>query len=262
MVSGFFHRRQAIVALVSALYLLPAHSQEQDPPELLVFAAASLTNVLGELSPAWQKKSGVVVKLSFASSSVLARQIEAGGRADVFVSADQEWMDYLQERNLLMESSRRDLVGNRLVLIAPADSRLTLRIASRFDLAGALAGGRLATGDPDTVPAGRYARSALTSLGVWDSVADRLARADNVRGALMFVARGEAPLGIVYSTDAAVDRNVRVIDTFPASSHKPITYPAAAIKGSRGEAAAYLEFLAGPAAREGWRRFGFTEVKQ
>ena len=187
--------------------------------------------MLGELSTTWEKSSGVPVKLSFASSSVLARQIEAGGRADVFISADQEWMDYLQARNLIEKPSRRNLVGNRLVLIAPADSKLELKIAPGFKLAAALGGGRLSTGDPDTVPVGRYARSALMSLGVWDEVADRLVRADNVRSAMTFVARGEVPLGIVYTTDALIDKNVRIVDTFPANSHAPITYPAAAIGG-------------------------------
>ena len=155
------------------------------------------------MSADWQKTSGVTVKLSFAASSVLARQIEAGGKADVFISADQEWMDYLQSRGLIEKLTRRNLVGNRLVLIAPADSKIELKIAPGFPLVGALGGGRLATGDPDTVPVGRYARSALISLGVWDEIQDRLVRADNVRGAMMFVARGEVPLGIVYTTDAA-----------------------------------------------------------
>lgn len=225
-----------------------------------MFAAASLTNVLGELSPAWEKRAGVGIKSSFASSSVLARQIEAGGHADVFVSADREWMDYLQSRNLLDEASRRDLVGNRLVLIAPADAKGGLTIARDFPLLEALRGGRLSTGDPDTVPVGRYARSALKSLGVWDEVADRLVRADNVRGAMMFVARGEAPLGIVYATDALVDRKVRIVDTFPLDSHEPITYPATAVRGARSQAAAYLAYLASDEAAPVWKRYGFLKL--
>jgi molybdate transport system substrate-binding protein len=237
-----------------------AQSAEPQRRELLVFAAASLTNVLGELAPVWERSSGVRVKLSFAASSVLARQIEAGGNADVFVAADQEWMDYLQSRKLIDQSSRRDLAGNRLVLIAPADSKLQLKIAPGFELAAALGNGRLATGDPDTVPIGRYARTALISLGVWDEVADRLVRADNVRSALLFVSRGEAPLGIVYATDAAADSKVRVIDTFPAASHAPITYPAAAVRGARPEAAALIDYLGGEQARLAWRKFGFVEL--
>jgi molybdate transport system substrate-binding protein len=233
---------------------------ERDDPTLLVFAAASLTNVLDELSTAWETRAGVDVKLSFASSSVLARQIEAGGKADVFVSADREWMDYLSARALLAEASRRDLVGNRLVLIAPADSTLVLEIGRGFPLSAALRGGRLSTGDPDTVPVGRYARSALESLGVWDEVAERLVRADNVRSAMMYVSRGEAPLGIVYATDALVDRKVRIVDTFPSGSHAPITYPAAVLRHARSEAAAYLAYLGGDEAAPVWERFGFQKL--
>jgi len=247
--------------LATALLATPAAAQEKKNSELLVFAAASLTNVLGDLSGTWEKSSGVHVKLSFAASSVLARQIEAGGRADAFISADQEWMDYLQTRGLINKSTRHNLVGNRLVLIAPADSKVELKIAPGFPLAAALGRGRLSTGDPDSVPVGRYARSALISLGVWDEIQDRLVRADNVRGAMMFVARGEAPLGIVYTSDALIDPKVRVVDTFPANTHAPITYPAAAVQGGRTEAIAYLNFLATPQAGETWRKFGFVELK-
>jgi len=252
------------VPLVSFLALAgsnAASAADAKKPELLIFAAASLTNVLGELSTAWQESSGVTVKLSFAASSALARQIEAGANVDAFISADQEWMDYLQSRNLIEKSSRRDLVANRLVLIAPADSKLELKIAPGFNLAAALAGGRLATGDPDTVPVGRYARSALTSLGVWDEVADRLVRADNVRSALTFVARGEVPLGIVYITDAVLEKQVRIVDTFPESTHAPISYPAAATTSARPEAAAYLTFISGKEASIVWKKFGFLELK-
>ena len=232
----------ARAALATLLLALPAAAQDQKKPALLVFAAASLTNVLGDCRRAGAESSGVPVKLSFAASSVLARQIEAGGKADVFISADQEWMDYLQQRGLIQKSTRRNLVGNRLVLIAPADSKVELKIAPGFPLAAALGGGRLATGDPDTVPVGRYARSALISLGVWDEIQDRLVRADNVRSAMMFVARGEAPLGIVYTTDALVDPKVRIVDTFPANTHAPITYPGAAIQGARAEADCVSQF--------------------
>ena len=156
--------------LLALLRCSAASADEAKKPELLVFAAASLTNVLGELSPAFEKDSGVVVKLSFAASSALARQIESGASADVFVSADQEWMDYLQARNLLDNASRRDLVGNHLVLIAPTDSKIELKIGKGFPLLAALGEGRLSTGDPDSVPVGKYARAALTSLGVWESI--------------------------------------------------------------------------------------------
>jgi len=253
-----------LLMLTSVLALAgsPASAANAKQPELLVFAAASLTNVLGELSTSWQASSGVKVRLSFAASSVQARQIEAGGNADVFVSADQEWMDYLQSRDLIDRTSRRNLVGNRLVLIAPADSKLELKIAPGFALAAALGAGRLATGDPDTVPVGRYARSALTSLGVWDEVADRLVRADNVRSAMTFVARGEVPLGIVYATDAQADSKVRVVDIFPENTHAPITYPAATLKSARPEVTAYLAFISGPDAADIWKKFGFLELKK
>lgn len=256
-------RRFILMALCAAAFIQPAGmADEKQKPELLVFAAASLTNVLGELSTAWSARSGVRVKTSFAASSVLARQIEAGGKADAFISADQEWMDYLQSRNLIDKTTRRDLVANRLVLIAPADSKLELKIAPGFDLAGTLGKRRLATGDPDTVPVGRYARSALVTLGVWDEIQDRLVRADNVRSAMTFVALGEVPLGIVYATDARVDSKVRIVDTFPENTHPPITYPGAAIKGSRGDATEFLEFLASPQARDIWVKYGFLELKR
>jgi molybdate transport system substrate-binding protein len=259
----FKYPAKFVVAWVMALLHLGAvHADAPKQPEILVFAAASLTNVLGELSTDWQKTSGVTVKLSFAASSVLARQIEAGGRADVFISADQEWMDYLQSRGLIEKPTRRDLVGNRLVLIAPADSKIELKIAPGFPLAAALGGGRLATGDPDTVPVGRYARSALISLGLWEEIQDRLVRADNVRSAMMFVARGEVPLGITYATDALVDPKVRIVDTFPANTHAPITYPAAVVNGARGEALPFVEFLGSARARDIWKRYGFAQLKK
>lgn len=238
----------------------PVPARGAEKPELLVFAAASLTNVLGDLAARWEKSSGVHIKLSFAASSALARQIEAGGGADVFISADQEWMDYLATLKLLRPDSRRNLAGNRLVLIAPADSPVALSIEPGFGLARALAGGRLAVADPDTVPAGRYARDALTSLGIWSSVSDRLARAENVRAALTYVARGESPLGIVYSTDAQIDPKVRVVATFPDNSHAPITYPAAATAQAGPQAAAFLEYLSSAPAALVWKKHGFQEL--
>jgi molybdate transport system substrate-binding protein len=235
-------------------------ADESRKPALLVFAAASLTNVLGELAPVWEKTSGIPVKLSFAASSVLARQIEAGSNVDVFISADQDWMNYLQARKLISQSSRANVVANRLVLIAPADSNIRLRISRGFRLADALGGGRLATGDPDTVPVGRYARSALMKLGVWSEVEDHLVGADNVRGAMTFVARGEAPLGIVYATDAQIDPKVRIVATFPDNSHGPITYPAAATATAGPGAAAFVVFLRSSKAALIWQRHGFLEL--
>ena len=254
--------RRALAAFAALLLATPAMPQSAARPELLVFAAASLTEVLGELARVYETRSGSRVRLSFAASSVLARQIEAGGRADVFLSADQEWMDYLAARRLIDATSRRDLVGNRLVLIAPADSTLRLAIAPGFKLAEALGDGRLATGDPDTVPVGRYARAALTNLGVWQSVAARLVRAENVRAAITYVARGETPLGIVYATDAQIDQKVRVLATFPDSSHTPITYPAAATASAVPGAADFLAFLGSDAAAPVWKKFGFVELSR
>lgn len=226
-----------------------------------VFAAASLTNVLQKAGDDFTRATGVPVRLSFAASSVLARQIEAGASADVFVSADQEWMDYLDQRGLIDKATRRNLVGNRLVLVAPADSPLQLKIAPGFAITAALGNGRLATGDPDSVPVGRYARQALTTLGVWNDVADRLVRAEDVRHALMFVARGEVPLGIVYETDARMDPRVRVIDTFPNGTHLPITYPVAATKGSGPDAGRFADYLRSEAGRATFESFGFTVLR-
>jgi molybdate transport system substrate-binding protein len=190
----------------------------------------------------------------------LARQIEAGGQADVFVSADQEWMDYLAERQLIEAASRRDLVGNSLVLIAPADSQVRLTLKPGVDFSHALGQGRLATGDPATVPVGRYAKAAFESLGVWDQLKDRLVPADNVRGALNFVARGEVPLGVVYATDARAEKGVRVVATFPAGTHAPIAYPAAKTRVGRPESIGYLTYLSGTDARLIWKKYGFQEL--
>lgn len=249
--------------MVLALLLWPAGAADRPPRELRVFAAASLTDVLAELARDWERSSGVRVRLSFAATSVLARQVEAGGAADVFVSADQEWLDYLAARGLIAPGSRRDLAANQLVLIAPVDSSLRLQLTPGDALAAglvhALGDGRLAIADPAAVPAGRYARTALTRLGVWDSVSGRLAPAENVRTALQYVARGEAPLGIVYATDVRGEANVRVLAVFPDGSHAPIVYPAAALTGARPESVAWLDFLSGTAARAVWKKHGFRE---
>jgi molybdate transport system substrate-binding protein len=189
---------------------------------------------------------------------VLAKQIEAGAPADAFFSADLAWVDYLETRGLLKAGSRRDVLGNALVLVAPADRALELRIAPGFDLASALGGGRLAIADPDSVPAGKYARAALTKLGVWSGVRERVVRGENVRAALEYVARGEAPLGIVYRTDAQAEKRVRVVDVFPEDSHPPITYPVALTVRARPEAARLVEFLAGETARRIFERYGFS----
>ena len=238
---------------------LAASAAEPGPPvpALVVFAAASLTEALDALDGAFTAQTHIPVKASYAASSVLAKQIEAGAPADVFFSADHEWMDYLEQRRLLHPGTRRDVLGNALVLIAPADSATQLKIAPGFALAQALGAGRLASADPDSVPAGLYGRAALIKLGVWDSVQSRLARAENVRAALAYVARGEAPLGIVYLTDAQAEKRVRVVDVFPEDTHPPILYPAAMTANAQPAAQKYLEFLAGPQAQEIFRRYGF-----
>jgi molybdate transport system substrate-binding protein len=237
----------------------PAHAADAPNQDILVFAAASLTNVLDEIGAAYTQQTKQPVKFSYAASSALARQLEAGARADVFFSADLEWMDYVQARGLIDRTTRRNVLGNRLALVAPADSKIELRIAPGFALAAALGNGRLATGDPESVPVGKYARSALTSLGVWNDVADRLVRADSVRSALAFIARGETPLGIVYETDAKVDRRVRIVDFFPADSHPPIVYPVTLTASARPAARQFIEFLHSAPAQEAFKKYGFQD---
>lgn len=249
--------RRVVPAVVAALAFSLCHGAGTTTRPVTVFAAASLTNVLDDLGKEFALATGVPVRFSFAASSVLARQIDAGAGADVFISADQEWMDYLERRARIQKSSRRIVAGNRLALIAPAGRDVRLVIGQGFPLAGALGKRRLATGDPDSVPVGRYARAALTSLGVWNDVADRLVRADDVRHALMFVARGEAPLGIVYETDARVEARVQVVGIFPADSHLPITYPAALTRDATPDAERFVQFVRGDAGRAAFERYGF-----
>lgn len=246
--------------LLTAFFGLPVRAAEADKQSITVFAAASLTNVLQDLGDAYTKDSLVPIRFSFAASSALARQIESGSRADMFFSADQEWMDYLQARQLIQPAMRHDVLGNQLVLVAPAQSKVNLKIEPHFALARILGKGRLATGDPDSVPVGRYAHQALASLGVWDEIAPRLVRADSVRSALAFVDRGEAALGIVYATDALIDKGVRVVDVFPAASHSPIVYPVALTVGARPDAAGFLAYIRGPAGGIAFKHYGFTPL--
>jgi molybdate transport system substrate-binding protein len=234
----------------------------QDSQTVLVFGAASLTNVLDDLSQAFTAKTKIPVKSSYAASSALAKQIQLGAPADVFFSADLEWMDYLEQRKLLQPGSRHDVVGNRLVLIAPADSEVKLKIKQGVDFGPALGSeGKLATGDPDSVPVGKYAQAALEKLGAWSQISGRLVRAENVRAALAFVARGEAPLGIVYRTDALAEKRVRVVDEFPSDSHPPITYPIALTTHASPAAAQFVEFVRSKAAAEVFRKYGFEPLR-
>jgi molybdate transport system substrate-binding protein len=226
--------------------------------EITIFAAASLKDSLSEIEKSWAAQTGHEAALDFAASSILARQIEASGGADIFISADQDWMDYLDGRKLIVHGTRKDLLGNHLVLIEPASSRTTIIIGPRFDLLGALQGGRLAIADPDSVPAGKYAKSALTTLGVWSSLGDHLAKAENVRAALAYVARGETPFGIVYTTDALSEPRVRIAGTFPDSSHPPIVYAATLTTNAKPLAAQFLRYLGSPQARAVFLKDGFV----
>jgi molybdate transport system substrate-binding protein len=255
-------RKFAGIGALLGLTLLAsaAGAAATDKAAITVFAAASLTNALQDLGDGFTKETAIPVRFSFAASSALARQIENGAPADIFFSADLEWMDYLQSRNLIQRDTRRDVLGNRLVLIAPADSLVKLKIEPHFALAAALGKGRLATGDPDSVPAGRYAKEALSTLGVWSEVQDHLVRADSVRSALAFVDRGEAQLGIVYETDALIDKHVRVVDVFPAGSHLPIVYPIALTTAAKNDAAKFVAYINGPAGALAFKAYGFTAL--
>jgi molybdate transport system substrate-binding protein len=248
------------MALWPLLFCLPSLAAQTDNPPLIVFAAASLTNALQELGDGFTKDSSIAVKFSFAASSALARQIENGAPADVFFSADIEWMDYLQTRKLIQVATRHDMLGNQLVLVAPADSKIVLKIGPHFALAKTLGTGRLATGDPDSVPVGRYAREALTTLGVWNEVEARLVRADSVRSALAFVDRGEASLGIVYATDAQIDHKVRVVDEFPDNTHMPIVYPIALTAAAKADAIKFIDYVQGPVGDSTFKKYGFSPL--
>jgi len=256
-----YFRRIVLSCLALFAATLASGSEPAGPKPVTVFAATSLTNVLQQLGKEFTRATGVPLRFSFAASSVLARQIEAGAGADVFFSADQEWMDYLEQRGLIQKSTRHNVVGNRLVLIAPTDSTVNLRIEPGFAIVAALGEGRLATADPDSVPVGRYAKQALTTLGVWPDLSDRLVRAEDVRHALMFVARGEVPLGIVYATDAKAENRVRVVDTFPANTHLPITYPMALLSKANPGATQFAEFIRGDVARAAFESFGFIALR-
>ncbi|MDB5559687.1 MAG: molybdate transporter substrate-binding protein [Enterovirga sp.] len=227
--------------------------------DVVVFAAASLKTALDDISAAWTRETGKRARTSYAGSNTLAKQVEAGAPADLFLSADLDWMDYLSERGLIRPETRLNLLANRLVLVAPKDSKVEASLAPGLDLRAALGDGRLAMANVDAVPAGKYGRLALEKLGAWAGVKDRVAQADNVRAALLLVGRGEAPLGIVYRTDAAAEPNVRIVATFPEDLHPPIVYPAAVTRESRNpEAQALLGFLRAPGAREAFGKHGFA----
>jgi len=224
---------------------------------ITVFAAASLKDALDENAKLYQVKSGDRIAVSYAASSALARQIEAGAPADLFISADLDWMDYLEQRRFIRTDTRRNLLRNGLVLIAPANSEASLNIAPGFPLAASLGKGRLAMANPDAVPAGRYGKASLEALGVWKEVQKKVAPAENVRAALVLVSRGEAPFGIVYRTDAAADPNVRVVGLFPENTHPPIIYPIAVTAFGKPAAEEFLKWLDEPQARAIFEKYGF-----
>ncbi|AKJ41949.1 molybdate ABC transporter substrate-binding protein [Pragia fontium] len=250
----------AVVALLTASLFQTAAAAEK----VTVFAAASLTNALGEIATEYQKKTGVEIKSSFASSSTLARQIEQGAPADLFISADQQWMDYVIDKKLMDDKTRVTLLGNDLVLVAPLNSPLKhVNVNKVTDWSSLLKDSRLAVGDPDHVPAGIYTKQALTYLGTWDQLAPKMARANNVRAALALVEREEAPLGIVYGSDAVASKKVKVVGIFPEESHLPVEYPMATVKDhSTPVVEAFFKYLATPEASAVFERYGFSPRHQ
>lgn len=249
-----------LAGLLAAFTLLcgaaPALAQDRS---LTVFAAASMKNALDEVDAAYTARTGVRIVASYAASSALAKQIEQGAPADVFVSADADWMDYAIAKRTINEPTRINLLGNNIVLIAPKQSKLDeVTIGAGFDLSKLAGDGRIATGDVKAVPSGKYARAALEKLGAWQAVEPKFAMAENVRAALTLVARGEAPLGIVYATDAKVEPGVKIVGAFPADSHPAIVYPVAATATAKTEAGNYLAFLRSPAAKAIFEKYGFS----
>jgi molybdate transport system substrate-binding protein len=249
-------RRAVLAAMFALVAALPAEAKDQT---VVVFAAASMKNAIDDITAAFTTTTGIKAVASLAASSALAQQIEQGAPADVFASADSEWMDYVAGKKLIQDGSRVDLLGNRLVLIAPQDAKLDhVTIGPGFDLAALAGGSRIAVADVRAVPAGKYAKAALEKLGGWPAAAPKLAATENVRAALALVSRGEAPLGIVYATDAKADNSVKIVGYFPEDSHPPITYPVALTANAKPEAARYLAFLRSGAAKAVFERYGFT----
>jgi molybdate transport system substrate-binding protein len=245
------------LAFAVSLAAIPAPAAAQDK-SLTIFAAASMKNALDEIDAAYTAKTGVRITVSYAASSALAKQIEQGAPADVFISADTDWMDYATAKKTINEPSRVNLLGNSIVLIAPKDSKVdNASIGPSFDLAKLAGDGRIATGDMKSVPVGKYAKAALEKLGSWQGAESKFAMAESVRAALTLVARGEAVLGIVYSTDAKVEPGVKIVGTFPADSHPAIVYPVAATTSAKPEASEYLAFLRSTAAKSILEKYGF-----
>ena len=253
----------AALGLLITIIAMTGSTSTVKARDITVFAAASLTNAIEQISSTYEEKTGEKIRLSLASSSTLARQIAAGAPADIFISANEKWMDWLDEQNLITTNSRYDLLANRLVLIAPKSSTLSaITLDSTTDLTALIGTDeRVAVGDPDHVPAGIYAKQALISLGQWDALNRRLARTDNVRSALALVERGEAPIGIVYQTDADISAQVKIIGTFPQSSHQAITYPMAMIENDpQNKAAKFMLWLLGDDASRIFADYGFEPL--
>jgi molybdate transport system substrate-binding protein len=252
--------RHVLIALAGLLALAGCGRQEEAPKTPLVLAAASLQEAMNAAADAWAAKGHARPVISFAASSALARQIIAGAPADLFVSADEDWMDAVQRAGRLRQGTRHDFLGNRLVLIVPADAQTPATGATIETALAGLGDSRLAMADPDSVPAGRYGKAALISLSLWARVEPRVARAENVRAALALVERGNAPLGVVYETDARASRQVRVVAAFPPGSHPPILYPVAIMTDSAApDTSGFLTFLLSPDGRAIFARHGFTE---
>jgi molybdate transport system substrate-binding protein len=257
-----FARFRPALVLILVLVAAAGLPRAAHADDVLVFAAASLKNALDDAVAAFAQRDKVKVNVSYAASSALAKQIDNGAPADIFISADIDWMNDVQQHNLIQAGTRANLLGNVLVLVAPVDSSAKIDIKPGFPLAALIGDGHLAMADPDAVPAGKYGKAALQKLGVWDAVQAKVARAEDVRAALLFVSRKEAPFGIVYQTDAAADKGVKIAGVFPPDTYPPIIYPIALTTTSKNpEAAKFLAFLSSPDAKPFFEKQGFAVLK-
>ena len=252
-----------LVLATAAVFSLFSISASAADNNITVFAASSLTNALNDIAAKYQQETGVKTTLSFASSSALARQVALGAPANIYLSANEKWMDYVEQQSAVIDNSRVDVLKNSLVMVAPTDyPQNNISLSASWDLSKALEGTRLAVGNPDNVPAGRYAKQSLEFMHLWKQAEPLLARANNVRSALVLVERGEAKLGIVYKTDAEISKKVKIVATFPEDSHKPITYPMALVKGNDTPAAkAFYQYLQHDEAKAIFKQYGFGTVK-
>lgn len=254
-------RRNLLLSFIAAAAIAIGAAVPAAAADLVIFAAASMKGSLDRVAAAYEASGGSKVRISYASSAQLAKQIEAAAPADIFISADAKWMDYLAEKGVVRKHASVNFLGNRLVLVAAKDSTISLKVGKDFPLAAALGNGRLAMGEPKSVPAGRYGQEALAFYGIWKEVEQKTAGADNVRAALKLVASGEAPLAIVYETDARADGKVKIVDVFAEESHSPIIYPVAPVDASGNpEKDAFMKFLLGPEAAKIFKDAGFTTL--